>query len=414
MILSEILQHALQTTPYWQTEPAFDPTLEQFSGVKAITYDGLGNTSTFAYLGIPEGASAEKPVPGIVLVHGGGGYPYLPWVKMWMERGFAAIAMSTRGLYPEGVNAGALVPGAPMFRHCMYDTFKKSDYVNSPDKDAMKNADLPIADRWMTHALVKVLHAHNLLRSLPEVDNTKIGITGISWGGNITTIAITHDPRFAFAVPVYGSGYLKEALSYMGEIFGMPGNAPYRAEDRFEKVRIPVMWVAWNDDCPFSVNSNSLSYLATAPQNPKTGLALIHNMGHDHPCGWAPPVIAAFADWIVKDGQPLVTFQTQPEGRNAKAILNIPAGIENPVATLYWIDSPMTYKVQDKHHIGAENCSYMTQVWQTAPATLTGNILQAELPEQVGGYYLELRYRVNGKEMIATSVYIAIKIRARC
>ena len=272
----------------------------------------------------------------------------------------------------------------------------------------MKNPDLPLAERWMTHALVKVIHAHNLLRSLPEVDNAKIGIHGISWGGNITSIAITHDPRFAFAIPVYGSGYLKEALSYMGEIFRNPGNAPYRAEDGFSKVNIPVMWVAWNDDCAFSVNSNSKSYLATVPQNEKTGLALIHNMGHDHPRGWAPPVIAAFADWVVQDGQPLVTFQTQPQGRSAKATLHIPKDIENPVATLYWIDSPMVYCAHDKHHYGQEDLTFMKQVWQTAPATLTGNMLQAELPEQVGGYYLELRYQVNGKEMIATSVYTAI------
>lgn len=405
--LSEILENALHTTPVWQAEPAFDPTMEQFVGIKAITYDGLGKTSTFAYMGLPEGATPDKPVPGIVLVHGGGGIAFLPWVKMWMDRGFAAIAMSTRGMFPAGVNSGRVVDEIGC-HYGMYDSFVKPGYVDSPNEDGMKNADLPIEERWMTHALVKAIHAHNLLRSLPEVDNSRIGITGISWGGNITSIVITHDTRFAFAIPVYGSGYLSEALSYMGDVFSMPGNAPYRAEDRFDRVKIPVMWVAWNDDCAFSVNSNSKSYLATVPQNPKTGLALIHDMSHSHPCGWAPPVIAAFAHWVAQDGQPLVTFATQPEGRNANAALNIPEGVMDLEGTLYWIDSPMVYKNHDKYNYGNDTLYFMEQVWQTAPAVLKGNVLQAELPQQVGGYYLELRYKINGQDMVATSVYVAL------
>ena len=408
--LNTILQTALNTTPRWQVETEFNPTADGFAGIQAITYDGLNNTTTFAYLGIPKGATEDKPVPAMVLVHGGGGQAFLPWVKLWNDRGYAAIAMSTRGMFPCGVNAGSKLPDDPGYQHGMYGVFLKEGYVDSPNEDSLRNTHLPTEDRWFTHALVKVIHGHNLLRSLPQIDNSKIGITGISWGGNITSVAITHDPRFAFAVPVYGSGYLKDALSYMAPIFSAPENAAYRAEDGFDRVKMPVLWVAWNDDNNFSVNSNSLSYLATRDASPKTGLALIHEMWHDHPHGWAPSVIYAFADWVVKDKDPLITFANQPEGKNASAKLHIPAGVSDLKAKLYWIDAPMTASAHDKYHYDMESpqLTFMDQQWQIAPAEISENTVSAVLPPKAKGYYLEVSYPLHGEEMIATSVYTTL------
>lgn len=412
--LESILQAACQTTPQWQAETAFHPTAAELNGIQAITYDGLtvesGKTTTFAYLGIPAGASEENPVPAIVLVHGGGGQAFIPWVKMWNQRGYAAIAMSTRGMFPSGINAGGRLPGDPGYRHGMYDSFVKEGYVDSPNEDGMCKSELPIQERWITHALVKVIHAHNLLRSLPEVDNEKIGITGISWGGNITSLVIGYDTRFAFAVPVYGSGYLSDALSYMGPRFQLPGNAQYHAEDRFDRVKIPVLWLAWNDDNNFSVQSNSLSYLATVKNNSKTSLALVHNMGHDHPCGWGQPVIEAFANWVIRDTQPLVTFLSQPAEKTACARLNIPAGVDTVGAKLYWIDAPMTASPHDKYHYGVDvtALTFMDQVWQISPATVSGNTVSAQLPAAAKGYYLEVSYEIDGKIIFATSVYTTL------
>lgn len=405
--LEQILQTACNTTPNYQVESQFTPTVTEFSHIQAITYDGLeteaGKSTTFAYLGIPD---SDAPVPAMVLVHGGGGQAYLPWVKLWMDRGYAAIAMTTRGFFPTAVNSGSLLPDAPGYQYGMYGPFLKEGYVDSPNEDGMTNADLPIDERWITHALVKVIHAHNLLRSLPQIDSSRIGINGISWGGIITSLVITYDPRFAFAIPIYGSGFLNQALTYMGPTFSLPGNAAYKAEDRFDRVNMPVLWLAWNDDNNFTVTSNSLSYLATAPNNPKNRLSLVHNMGHSHTAGWAPAVTGAFADWIVKEGRPLAQFLTQPEGRNATATLDIPQGISDLQATLYWIDAPMTYSVHDKYHNEVPDLTYMDQVWQLIPATVSGNTVRADLPAEACGYYLELRYTADGEDIVITSAYI--------
>ena len=127
-------------------------------------------------------------------------------------------------------------------------------------------------------------------------------------------------------------------------------------------------------------------------------------MWHSHTSGWAPPVIGAFADWVVKGGAPLVTFATQPAGKNACAKLNVPGGASDLQGQLYWIDAPMTYSAHDKFRDGT-NLTYMDQVWQIAPATVEGDTLSAVVPNAAYGYYLELRYTVNAEQMIATSVF---------
>ena len=91
----------LQRPP--QTHPAPGPRVP---GLRALFYEGLpfeGRRATvFAWYGKPRGASAEHKVPGIVLVHGGGGTAFETWVRLWNKRGYAAIAMDHNGGAPKG------------------------------------------------------------------------------------------------------------------------------------------------------------------------------------------------------------------------------------------------------------------------------------------------------------------------
>ena len=89
--------------PYINADPNvswirdYDPMDGAWSNIQAITYDGakIGGqkTKVFAYLGFPQGASAHKKVPAVVLVHGGSGHAFAQWIKLWNDRGYAAIAM---------------------------------------------------------------------------------------------------------------------------------------------------------------------------------------------------------------------------------------------------------------------------------------------------------------------------------
>ena len=102
--IAEAMERAVRTPVSAREIPAYRPTLPEYAHIRAVTYDGMPyrgqKTKVFAYVGFPAGASPESPVPAIVLVHGGGGHPLLPWVKLWNDCGYAAIAMDTTGFFP--------------------------------------------------------------------------------------------------------------------------------------------------------------------------------------------------------------------------------------------------------------------------------------------------------------------------
>ena len=98
---SEIMQK--QPRERWdlgnlQQCPEYEVLEEDAEGIPSVLYASepyLGrNTRVFAYLGVPKG---EQPVPGMVLVHGGGGTAFKEWVQLWNRRGYAAIAMDLAG-----------------------------------------------------------------------------------------------------------------------------------------------------------------------------------------------------------------------------------------------------------------------------------------------------------------------------
>ncbi len=168
------------------------------NGVKGLFFEGVPfkgkPTRVFAYYGIPEGASAKKKVPAMVLVHGGGGSAFHRWVKMWVDRGYAAISMDT---------CGAISGNG-------YNNHKRHDFSGPAGWGDFTGVDKPIEDQWTYHAVAAVTRAHSLLRSWEGVDADRIGITGISWGGYLTCISASVDKRYKFAAPVYGCGFLGE------------------------------------------------------------------------------------------------------------------------------------------------------------------------------------------------------------
>jgi len=74
-------------------------------GVEAAFFEGAPwkgkPTRVFAYYGLPSTRPGEQ-VPAMVLVHGGGGSAFHHWVKLWVSRGYAAIAMDTCGCISDG------------------------------------------------------------------------------------------------------------------------------------------------------------------------------------------------------------------------------------------------------------------------------------------------------------------------
>ncbi len=349
-------------TPYLTAKPvvkeisSYNPTATEWKNIKAITYDGATmngqKTKVFAYIGFPEGASASSKVPAIVLVHGGGGHAFAEWVKLWNDRGYAAIAMDTTGFFPSESGkgkAGRESDSAAMWHHGLYGEFAETGYVNAPNNDEMRNSAGAVDQQWMYHAIAATMLAQNILAGDSRVDAAKIGITGISWGGVITSLAIGYDSDYAFAIPIYGSAYLNESHAWMGPIFdGAKTKELWSAADRLDKVTFPVMWLGWSSDNCFSINSQSKSYMDTKEKGAVLNMKV--NWGHSHGQGWAPTDSFTFADSIVGKRGALTRITQEPQvKKNADGTYTAtlkfaqdPTATKVSVTTAY-IESPLSY-----------------------------------------------------------------------
>lgn len=256
-------------------------------------------TRFFAWYGIPQTKAGQK-VPGIVLVHGGGGTADIAWVKQWNARGYAAIALDTSATMPP-LGEGAPIPnpqGGP----------KGSDHC-------FLQLDDDLGDQWAYHGVADIVLAHSFLRSFENVDENRTGITGISWGGYLTSIAIGIDHRFKFAVPVYGCGFLAEDSAWAARFADM-GEArlalwkQYWDPARYlSNATLPILWINGDMDGAFSLKITRMSSLAaTASQR---YLSIQPSMPHGHSAGQAAREIPAFAEQVLNGGRPLAQVREQ-------------------------------------------------------------------------------------------------------
>src|SRR3990170_2271228 len=170
------------------TQPPAVHDAEHFApdgAVRAMFFDALPYrgkpTRVFAWLGVPMKAGVEHKVPGVVLVHGGGGTAYKEWVRKWNDEGFAAISIAVEGQTDEHAADGK--------------TWKRHAWLGPARLGIYADAAEPLAEQWMYHAVADTVLANSLLRSLPQVDAEKVGLVGISWGGIIASTVMGIDTR---------------------------------------------------------------------------------------------------------------------------------------------------------------------------------------------------------------------------
>ena len=298
---------ALLRVPRTYPAPGFEA-----EGVEALFYDALPwrgqPTRVFAWVGIPDAPSGEK-CPGIVLVHGGGGTAFHDWLRFWTSRGYAAIAMDLCGCVPE---SAPIPPGGQRPRH---------EHGGPPGWDAsFKQIDEPIEDQWPYHAVADIALAQSLLAAYPQVDASRIGLTGISWGGYLTCIAAGVDSRFRFAIPVYGCGFLGDNSIFKPPLEALLGPERMRRwldlwdpSVYLPNAKMPMLWVNGTNDFAYPLDSFQKSY--RLPPGERT-LSVQVEMPHGHPPGQTPHEIRVFADSYLLASPPLPRITGQGvEGR---------------------------------------------------------------------------------------------------
>jgi len=340
-------------------------------GVQALFFAGPPYegqpTRVFAWMGFPADMKPGDKVPGMVLVHGGGGTAFASWVKLWTSRGYAAIAMDTCGCVPRGT----------------YSHWESHAFSGPAGWGGYAQIDEPREDQWAFHAVAAALLAHSLLRAQPQVDPDRIGLTGISWGGYLTCIIAGVDPRYQFAVPVYGCGYTNEHtfarnVNDLGPERAARWMRWWDPSAYLPDVRMPLLWVTGTNDFAYTFNALQKSY--RLPQTPRT-LAIRLRMPHGHgAAGEGPEEIRVFADSFLKGGQPYgkITGQGR-EGANVWATFECPVPIAK-AELMYTKDLGL----------------WPERKWEAVPAQLAPGADAAHgkvtgtLPEGVTVYYLNL------------------------
>jgi dienelactone hydrolase len=347
-------------SPRHEEAPSF-----QAEGVRAVFYEGMPYhgkpTRVFAWVGTPRLKQGEK-APGIVLVHGGGGTAFDAWVRLWTSRGHAAIAMDTCGSVPRGT----------------YGKWERHDQGGPPGWGGFDQVDEPQDDQWPYHAVSDVILAHSLLRSLPEVDPDRIGLTGISWGGYLTCIVSGLDDRFRFAVPVYGCGFLGDNSAWAGSLAKMGDRgtkwlAMWDPSHYLPAGKMPKLWVTGTNDFAYPMDSLQKSYRAAGGSQT---LCVRPRMPHGHGgAGENPAEIHAFADSIVNHGPPLSVVKRE-DMKDGRCVVT------------YQGDTARTAEL----HFTRSSGKWTDRLWESAPADLdlTARRASALVPPDATAWFFNL------------------------
>lgn len=332
--------------------------------VKAITFSGLpfqGRPSrVFAWLGVPA-VKSDETVPAMVLIHGGGGTAFDEWVRLWVGRGYAAIAMDTCGQVPVG----------------NYGRWIRDTQGGPPGWGGFDQMGWPREDQWTYHAVADVILAHSLIRSLPEVDAERTGLTGISWGGYLTCIVAGVDPRFKLAVPVYGCGFYRDTV-FANDLNRLSPTDADRWMSRWDpsvylgNATLPLLWVTGSNDFAYTLNALQASY--RLPRGLRT-LCIRLRMPHGHGgAGENPEEIRVFADSLLKHGTPLPAIVGT--GR-----------VGHQVWATYSGQVPIT---QAELNYTRDEGRWQDRKWESLPADLSADRVTATLPAGTRVYYFNL------------------------
>jgi dienelactone hydrolase len=364
------------------TYPASEPKAKD---VKSLYYEGLPfqgkPTRVFAYYGVPK-LAAGKRAPAMVLVHGGGGTAFDVWVRLWNSRGYAAIAMDLCGCMPVGT----------------YGHWQRHPAGGPPGWGGFDQIDWPVHDQWTYHAVADVLLAHSLLRSMPEVDRHRIGVTGLSWGGYLTCIVAGADPRFRFAVPVYGCGFLGDDSAWLGEFKRLGPEKAGRwlrwwdPSVYLRQANMPMLWVTGTNDFAYPMDSLQRSY--RLPQGPRR-LCLRLRMPHGHGgAGENPAEIHAFADALLEHGVPMVKITGQGrQGEQAWATYAAPSSLERA-----------------ELNFTRDSGAWQDRKWETTAARIEApqHRVTAQLPAGVTTYYFNL---IDRRQLIVSTEHEELAVK---
>lgn len=379
-VTAEKVLDTLDSLALSEKPPVVYDLQEHDDGFQSLYFDGATYqgkpTRIFSFYKAPEG---KGPFPAVVLVHGGGGSAFKVWVEKWNKAGFAAISIATEG--QTGTLTGKKQP--KWVKH-EWGGPRRPGIYNDPGK--------PLNDQWMNQSVTAAIQAHNLLRSFDEVDKNAVGISGISWGGVITSTVIGFDQRFAFAIPIYGCGFLDGMKNKYGK--SLANNMYYRdvwePALRVSKFNKPTLWMTGLKENNFSLDAQANTYklLPNAHYH-----SIQPKLKHSHKHGWAPEEPYEFARSVVNNKE--IPYFYDQKVSNSSVIIRV----KNVSKDSVQVDNFSTlYYTTDTGHT-------LERKWKQLPTKLvTSNdviTLSAYLPKNVTAWI----FNINSNGLIFSSEF---------
>ncbi|MEI7729306.1 MAG: dienelactone hydrolase family protein [Verrucomicrobiota bacterium] len=181
--------------------------------LRQVVFRSRDNSEIFAVIATPKTPGKH---PGMLVLHGGGGNAEVDKAMAWAQRGYVAVAPDLPGIAE---------PKKLTHTKGRWNALKYGDgrWVATPDAGASVIFD----------AVLSAMKSLYLLRAQPDVDATRIGVVGISWGGYMTTMVCGlagNQVRAGFAV--YGCGFYDLTAQLNGPKSTL-GGIPVQERDRW-------------------------------------------------------------------------------------------------------------------------------------------------------------------------------------
>jgi len=242
---------------------------------------------TFCFIASPVPYVGKSPA--VVLVHGAGGNAYAEWASAFAERGYTAISIDTNATFFEGSVSSAR---------------KDNPYAVAQDTGGFGGIDGKPENDWVYGSAAQIICAASYLKALDTVDETRVGVVGISWGGVLSLVALGANAGFAAGAIIYSGGFITEDV--LGEQTGIFSDyVKKRAYDtRFdpsayaENIDVPVLMTAGLTDGAFSPDNRkrTCDLFKVKPEQ-----AFLPYILHDNESNFRNANVFAFMDRVLKN-----------------------------------------------------------------------------------------------------------------
>ncbi len=156
--------------------------------VRHVVFRSRDDSEIVALIATPKTTGKH---PGMLVLHGGGGSAAVDQAMAWAQRGYVAVAPDMPGI----ADPKKLTATKGKWSALKYG---EGRWVAAPDASASVIFD----------AVLAAMKSLYLLRAQPDVDSTRIGVVGISWGGYMTTMVCgLAGDQVRAGLAIYGCGF---------------------------------------------------------------------------------------------------------------------------------------------------------------------------------------------------------------